>query len=104
MVGYSTAPGHGPDEDPPRLRDDLIGLDPHDPETQAFMEHLNRIERNQPRYTIEGYLAGVSDFADSANRLDGHHRMTALVVVVLILLGVLVAAWDTLVFVVTTFG
>lgn len=104
MVADGTVTGRGPDEDPPRLRDDLVGLDPDDPETQAFAEHLDRVECSHAGYTVEGYLAGVSDFADSANRLGGHYRMTALLVIGLILLGILVAAWDTLVFVVTTFG
>jgi hypothetical protein len=95
---------NGPEQDPRPLRDDLVGLDPDDPEARAFAEHLDRVERSYAGYTVEGYLNGVSDFADSANRLGGHHRLTAMIVVGLILLGVLVAAWDALVFIFAVFG
>lgn len=84
---------------PGRFADDLIGLDPDDPEAKAFAEHLDRVERVRPGYTVEGYIGGVGDFADAANRLGGHYRVTAGIVVTLILLGVIVAAWDTLVFI-----
>ena len=53
----------------PRFHEDLVGLDPYDPEALAFAEHLDRIERSGPNYTIEAALDGVSDFADSSNRL-----------------------------------
>ncbi|MGX7826746.1 hypothetical protein ACTG9Q_16800 [Actinokineospora sp. 24-640] len=89
---------HGRD----RFSDDLIGLDRDDPEAQAFAAHLDRVERVRPGYTVEGYLGGVSDFADSANRLGGHYRLTAGIVAGLILLGIIIAAWDALVFIVTT--
>jgi hypothetical protein len=47
-----------PDEGPAkRFSDDLIGLDPADPEAKAFAEHLDRMERERPGYTVEGYLA-----------------------------------------------
>ncbi|HEV2780990.1 MAG TPA: hypothetical protein VGX25_16520 [Actinophytocola sp.] len=82
-----------------RFNDDLIGLDPDDPEAQAFAEHLDRVERTRPAYTVEGYLSGMSDFADSANRLGGHYRLMASIVAALILLGVAVAAWDAIVYV-----
>lgn len=99
-----------PDEEPPpatdplrdRFTDDLVGLDPDDPEAQAFAAHLDRVEQVRPSYTVEGYLGGVSDFAEAANRLGGHRRLTAGLLALLILLGVLVAAWDALVFIVTT--
>ncbi|SDC43947.1 hypothetical protein [Actinokineospora iranica] len=84
-----------------RFSDDLIGLDPADPEVREFAEHLDRVERVRPSYTVEGYLGQVSDFADSANRLGGHYRLTAGIVAALILLGVVVAAWDALVFIVS---
>jgi hypothetical protein len=93
-------------EDPnqaPRIDDELIGLDPDDPETQAFAAHLERQHRVRPSFTVEGYLSDVGDFADSANRLGGHHKLMAGILVVLILLGVTITAWDALVFVVTTF-
>ncbi|MGQ0837888.1 hypothetical protein [Actinokineospora sp.] len=89
-------------ESPNRFTEDLIGLDPDDPEVREFAEHLDRVERVRPGYTVEGYLGGVTDFAESANRLGGHHRLTAGIVVTLILLGVLVAAWDAVVFIFTT--
>jgi len=85
-----------------RFADDLIGLDPHDPEAQAFAAHLDRMERQPPSYTVEGALAGVDDFAESANRAGGGRRLAAVVVVGLILLGVIVSVWDALVFVFST--
>jgi hypothetical protein len=91
------------DRDEPPLDDELIGLDPDDPETQEFKAHLERQHRLHPGYTVEGYLSGVSDFADSANRLGGHRKLMASILVHLILLGVVITAWDALVYVVTTF-
>ncbi|ALG14796.1 hypothetical protein [Kibdelosporangium phytohabitans] len=82
-----------------RYREDLEGLDPHDPEVREFAAHLDRIEKSRSGYTVEGYLGGISDFADSANRLGGYYRMLALLVIGLILIGVGVAAWDALVFI-----
>lgn len=84
-----------------RFGEDLIGLDPSDPEVQAFAAHLDRMERTQPAFTVEGSLAGVQDFAESANRAAGSRRVFAMTVVGLILLGVLVVLWDALVFVVS---
>ncbi|WP_436496024.1 hypothetical protein [Actinokineospora sp. HUAS TT18] len=97
-----------PDDDPRpppppgRFADDLAGLDPNDPEARAFAEHLDRVERVRPGFTVEGYIGGVGDFADAANRLGGHRRLTAGILVALILLGVVIAVWDTLVFIFTT--
>lgn len=88
-----------PDRDEDRFQEDLAGLDPDDPEARAFADHLNRLERVRPSYTVEGYLGGVRDFAESANRLGGHYRLTAMILVLLILAGVLVAAWDTIAFI-----
>ncbi len=82
--------------------DELIGLDPDDPEAQAFAAHLERQQRVRPSYTVEGYLSDVGDFADSANRLGGHYKLMAAILVLLILLGVTITAWDALVFVLTT--
>src|ERR1044072_2641924 len=93
-----------PDDERGRDRlqdDDLIGLDPEDPEVRAFAEHLDRIQTSRPGYTVEGYVSGIGDFADSANRLGGHRRLTAGILVLLIMLGVAVATWDTVVFIVT---
>jgi hypothetical protein len=88
------------DEPRDRFSDELLGLDRDDPEAQAFADHLDRVERVRPNYTVEGYLGGVSDFAESANRLGGHYRLTAGILVALILLGVLIAAWESLAFIV----
>lgn len=87
--------GKQPDEHD-RFTDDLIGLDPHDPEAKEFADHLDRMEREHPGYTVEGYLAGVQDFAESANRTTGHRRLVAVLVVGLILLGVVLSVWFAL--------
>jgi hypothetical protein len=86
-----------------RFADDLIGLDPHDPEVQAFAAHLDRMEHTRPPgFTVEGALAGVGDFAESANRAAGGRRLAAVVIVGLMLLGVILVVWDALVFVLIT--
>ncbi len=82
-----------------RFADDLIGLDPADPDVQAFAAHLDRMERTAPAFTVEGSLAGVRDFAESANRASGGRRAMAMAVAGLILLGVVLVVWDALVFV-----
>jgi hypothetical protein len=92
------------DEPRDRFSDDLVGLDRDDPEAQAFAAHLDRVERVRPGYTVEGYLGGVSDFADSANRLGGHYRLVAGIVSALILLGVVLAAWESIVFIFSLLG
>jgi hypothetical protein len=77
--------GDGP---PGRFADDLVGLDPDDPEARAFAAHLDRMERVSPSsFTVEGQIAGVRDFAESANRADGLRRLAAVVLVALVLLG-----------------
>lgn len=86
-----------------RFADDLIGLDPHDPEAQAFAAHLDRMERAQSRATMEGMVQGVGEFAQSANRTRGHRRLLVVVVVTLMLVGVAVTIWNALGFVLTTF-
>jgi hypothetical protein len=60
-----------------RLDDDLIGLDRDDPDVQAFSEYLDRAHRRPPGFTVEGYLSGVSEFAESANRAQGPRRALA---------------------------
>ncbi len=95
---------HEPDR-PGRSRqfdDELLGLDPDDPEAQAFAEHLDRMQRQRPAFTVEGYLEGVRDFADSANRAEGGRRWAAVVVVALLLLVVAWVVWEALVFVLVT--
>jgi Flp pilus assembly protein TadB len=71
-----------------RFDDDLIGLDPDDPEARAFAQHLERMQRDRPAYTVEGYIDGVRDFADSANRAQGARYWAAVAVVALLLVGV----------------
>lgn len=88
--------GHQPPGPEDRFENDLIGLDPNDPEAKAFAEHLDRMERVRDGYTVEGYLAGVTDFAESANRSRGHRRLTVGLVVLLVLLGIGFATWNLL--------
>lgn len=88
--------GHQPPGPPDRFEDDLIGLDRDDPEAKAFAEHLDRMERVGNGYTVEGYLAGVNDFAESANRSSGHRRLMVSLVVLLILAGLGFATWNLL--------
>jgi hypothetical protein len=88
---------------PAPFDDELIGLDPDDPEAQAFAAHLDRMRKDRPGYTVEGYLQDVGDFANSANRLSGHRRLTAVIVTVLILAVVAFLAWEVLGTVLTTF-
>jgi hypothetical protein len=100
----ATAYPEEPEEKRSRQFDDeLIGLDPDDPEAQAFAAHLERQQQVRSGYTVEGYLSDVGDFADSANRLGGHYKLMAAILVLLILLGVTITAWDALVFVLNTF-
>lgn len=77
-------------------------MDPDDPEAQAFADHLDRMQSQRPAFTVEGYLDGVRDFADSANRAQGGRRWAAVLVVVLLLLGVAFVVWEALVFMLTT--
>jgi hypothetical protein len=88
------------ENDPARHRrfdDDLIGLDPHDPDVQAFAEHLDRMERAEPAFTIEASLDRVRDFAEASNRASGLRWWLAAIVAALIVLGVAVSAWDIIV-------
>jgi hypothetical protein len=94
-------PGRSSDPIDP-IEDELIGLDPDDPETRAFAEHLGRMRNDRPSFTIEGYLHGVSDFADSANRAQGGRRLGAVVLVLLLLLVAVYLIMDALGFVVST--
>ena len=87
-----------------RLDDELIGLDRDDPEVQAFAEHLKRTHRQRPGYTVEGYLSGVADFAESATRSGGGRRLSAVVVVALLLIGAVFAVWEALSVVFSTFA
>jgi hypothetical protein len=93
-----------PDRDPrsQQFDDELLGLDPDDPEAQAFAAHLDRMQRHRPAFTVEGYLDGVGDFADSANRAEGGRRWAAVLVVLALLLVAVYAVWDAVVFVART--
>ncbi|MBB5156344.1 hypothetical protein [Saccharopolyspora phatthalungensis] len=91
------------DEELERLGDDLDGLDPQDPEVRAFAAHRDRMQRPNSEATVEGMLRGVDDFAQSVNRADGHRRLVAVSVVVLILLGVLFTVWNAVAFMLHTF-
>lgn len=82
--------------------DELLGLDPDDPEAQAFAAHLTRMRRDRPSFTVEGYLEGVTDFADSANRAQGAKRLLAVLLVGLLLLVVGFLVWDALRFMFAT--
>lgn len=96
------APRERGSQEPAWHSDELVGLDPHDPEAQAFAAHLARIRRDRPGFTVEGYLDGVTDFADSANRSNGGRRILAVTLVALLLLVAGYLIWDALRFVVTT--
>jgi hypothetical protein len=85
-----------------RFEDELIGLDRDDPETQAFAAHLDRMYRESPAFTVEGYLDGVGAFADSANRAEGERRLVAVLIVLMLLAVVAGVVWDVLQFVLAT--
>ncbi len=101
-TGTSEPEDGGPPRPPPsdRFHNDLIGLDPDDPEAQAFAAHLDRMQRQHPTFTVEGYLDGVREFADSANRAEGGRRWAAVLLVGLLLAGGGYAVYETLLFVV----
>ena len=81
---------------------ELVGLDPSCPEAQEFAEHLDRMQRERPAFTVEGYLDGVGHFADSANRAEGGRRWGAVVVVTLLLLVAAYLVGDAFLIVVAT--
>jgi hypothetical protein len=82
-----------------RFDDELLGLDPDDPEAQAFAAHLDRMQRQRPAFTVEGYLDGVREFAESANRARGGRRWAAVLLVVLLLAVAAYLVGDALLFV-----
>jgi hypothetical protein len=100
---WGAAAGAGRPDPARRFHDDLVGLDPDDPEARAFAEHLDRMERVRPMYTVEGELSGVRDFAESANRAGGGRRLAAVVLVVLVLLGTAFVIFEALEVVLATF-
>lgn len=85
-----------------RFDNELIGLDRDDPEAQAFAAHLDRMHREHPAFTVEGYLDGVGVFADSANRAQGERRLAAVAIVLMLLAVVAGIVWDVLLFVMAT--
>jgi hypothetical protein len=91
-----------PSDHSPQFDDELVGLDPDDPEAQAFAAHLDRMQRQGPTFTVEGYLDGVRTFAESANRAHGGRRWAAVVLVGLLLLVATHAVYDALAFVLGT--
>ena len=92
-----------PRSDPSRRFDDeLLGLDPDDPDAQAFAAHLDRMQQQRPTFTVEGYLDGVRAFADSANRAQGGRRWAAVVLVALLLVVAGYVVYDALLFVMGT--
>lgn len=93
--------GHGPQDRSPRFDDELIGLDPDDPEARAFAAHLDRMQW-VPSCTVEGYIRDVGHFAEAANRARGHRGLAARAVVALLLLIALWVIGNALAFVLTT--
>ena len=88
---------------PDRFDDELIGLDREDPEAQAFAAHLDRMQRQHPAFTVEGYLDDVGRFVDSVHRAQGERWFAAVVVVLHAAgRGAAFAIWDALRFVVAT--
>lgn len=85
-----------------RLQEGLLGLDREHPDVRAFSDHLDRTHRQRPSFTVEGYLSGVTDFADSANRAQGLRRVWAVLLVLLILLGVGITVWESTLFIMST--
>jgi len=77
---------------PDRFDEELVGLDREDPEAQAFAAHLDRMHRQHPAFTVEGYLDDVGRFVDSVHRAQGE-RWFAAVAVVLLLLAVAAFAY-----------
>ena len=91
-----------PSDRSPQFDDELVGLDPDDPDAQAFAAHLDRMQQQRPTFTVEGYLDGVRAFADSANRAEGGRRWAAVVLVALLLVVAGYVAYDVLLFVMAT--
>ena len=86
----------------PRFDDELLGLDPDDPEARAFAAHLDRMQQQRPAFTVEGYLDGVRTFAESCNRAEGGRRWAAVALVALLLVVAGYVLYDALAFVVGT--
>jgi hypothetical protein len=87
---------------PDHFDDELIGLDRDDPEAQAFAAHLDRMHRQHPAFTVEGYLDDVGRFVDSVHRAEGERWFAAVAVVLLLLAVAAGVIWEALRFVLTT--
>lgn len=85
--------GHSPYD---RFHEDLVGLDPDDPDAQAFARHLEKMQRADPGYTVESSIRKVADFADSGGRVGGLRWWFAAVIIVLMLFGVFVTGFGVL--------
>ena len=79
-----------------RFHEDLVGLDPDDPDAQAFARHLEKMERVEPGYTVESSIRKVADFADSGSQVGGLRWWFAAVIVLLMLFGVFVTGFGVL--------
>jgi hypothetical protein len=95
-------PERSPQARSPRFDDELLGLDPDDPDAQAFAAHLDRMQQQGPTFTVEGYLEGVRTFADSCNRAEGLRRWAAVAMVALLLTVAGYVVYDALLFVMGT--
>jgi hypothetical protein len=93
-----------PPERSPRFDDELIGLDPDDPDAQAFAAHLDRMQQQRPTFTVEGYLDGVRTFAESANRAQGARYWAAVLLVAALLVVAADVVYNALVFVLGTWA
>ena len=62
------------------------------------------MRRERPTYTVEGYLDGVREFADSANRAEGGRRWAAVLVVLLLLAAAGYTVWEALVYVMASWS
>ena len=74
-------------------------MDPEDPEARAFAAHLDRMQQQRPTFTVEGYLDGVRNFAESANRAEGGRRWAAVALVALLLTGAAYVVYDAVAYV-----
>ena len=95
-------PERSPRDRSPLFDDELLGLDPDDPDAQAFAAHLDRMQEVRPTFTVEGYLDGVRTFAESANRAEGGRRWAAVLLVALLLTVAGHVVYDALLFVMAT--
>ena len=60
------------------------------------------MQRQRPAFTVEGYIDGVREFAESANRAQGGRRWAAVLLVLLLLAVAAYLVGDALLFVLGT--